>query len=263
MTHTDTCAATLEECERSGSPRVRLDGLLLTADGAVPLLVSTLKPASSHIESLALTQCGLSEAAWLPAGHLHSITRLELQDCTNAVPGSSLTSVLDAALQQMSRLRSLQISDCDLSSGLPDALRQLRSIDDLYINDAQLASLPPLACMEGRCCDDIGAHDTCGLVVCLDRTPKQPPYRRRLLPVPFSGLECLDLDGNVFAEMPSLGSAPRLTTLRINQEFELVLDAASARRLAAEAPNLCHLSIGGPVAAGVWLAKQLPQLDVL
>lgn len=78
-----------------------------------------------------------------------------------------------------------------------------------------------------------------------------------------AGLEQLHLSYNLFAQLPSLGSAPNLTNLSMYGNPSLVLDAASARRLAAEAPNLCHLSIGGPVAAGAWLAKQLPQLDVL
>lgn len=78
----------------------------------------------------------------------------------------------------------------------------------------------------------------------------------------FSGLKLLDLDYNLFSQLPTLASAPNLTTMHMYHNTELVLDAASVDRLAAEAPRLRHFGVGGTAAAGARLAKNLPGLTV-
>lgn len=70
------------------------------------------------------------------------------------------------------------------------------------------------------------------------------------------------MDNNQFRQLPSLGGAPNLTSLSIQHNPRLVLSAASVDQLAAEAPNLQELTMGGTAAAAIRLTKHLAGLSL-
>ncbi|PRW45642.1 leucine rich repeat [Chlorella sorokiniana] len=196
------------------SPILKVGPSLFVATANRRWCIAALYKTGGHVQL---------QLSGMPPADFSSVTSFEAQACTAAGPGGSMAAALGTALQQMSELRTVRISSCDLSSGVPEALRQLAGVTSLTLTSDHLTNLPALACI--------------------------------------TGLRMLCLDRNKLTQLPSLGSAPSLTYLGLGDNTSLELDPASAERLAAEAPNLRSLEIGSEVAAGVMLAKKLPSLD--
>lgn len=232
---------------------LHLSRLSLTTRGTMSLLARTLVPAGKMLTELRLWGCVLSPTAQLPSSDFGGITFLELHACGAAPPGGGAAAALNAVLQHMQGLHTVRIINCDLSGGLPNMLRQLRNITCLTLH-SKLDSLPPLACMPGEPCPRLAISQPANVV-------SQLPHQRP----PFSALAVLTwlvLDGNNFGRLPSLGSAPKLAALNLQHNPNLAMDAASVDRLAAEAPNLQRVKVGGAFAAGARLGQKLPRLTV-
>lgn len=242
---------------------MRLSALPLTASGAMALLARTLVPAGKVLSELRFSGCALSPMAMHLGGELASVSYLQLSGCAGAALGGSPAAALDVMLQHMPGVQTVHIVNCDFSGGLPYMLRQLRNITRLTLHSTQLASLPALACMPGESVAEprhvvcAGMHHAAGHVCQLAAVPMP-----RCSCTAHAGLEWLDLSGNQFAWLPSLGSAPKLGSLNLQSNPNMAMDAAAVDRLAAEAPNLWHLDVGGAILAGVRLAHKLPRLKV-
>lgn len=270
-----SCVFSRDAASRLEASCITLTNMWLTHNGAVHSLAWALKPAGCEVAQLQLKGCVLSADAWHPApGEWGTVTTMKVEECVGPWVDSGPAIALDAALQQMSSLRSLHIAKCNLSSGLPAVLCQLSGLTHLSLCGAQLAYLPPLACMSGEPARVVSMHlRRPGSAVQFLNLPSlwQLHYTaetrlatdcNRCPPLRLAGLQCLNLNSNTFAQLPWLGWAPRLRLFYIEHNPNLLLDGASVERLAGDAPNLRYFSIGGPAAAGARLARMLHGVTV-